>query len=202
MEEEDFQRFQCLFQSFDTDHDGYLTGKEARGILYSSGLAKSVLAYVWDLCDVDCDGAMDVKEFCLAMWLVARKVHMHVELPKTLNLDMKMWLGDRRPASSSAVKSKTESKEPKTVPAPSPAAPLKRDTSRGNVATSQGAPPVAPRGAKPFPAPKQEESSSMTEDQLKQEAAKLAWNHRKEIYAASQTEAGKDAAKMAMKAAK
>jgi len=50
--------------------DGYLTGKQAKGMFIKSGLEVKTLRSIWRLSDIDKDGKLDVDEFTVAMYLI------------------------------------------------------------------------------------------------------------------------------------
>jgi hypothetical protein len=61
-----------MYQSqFDQNQSGGLVnGAAAFGVLSSSGLAKAQLKKIWDLGDINKDGALDLYEFVIVMHLV------------------------------------------------------------------------------------------------------------------------------------
>uniref|UniRef100_A0A1A7YCG2 Intersectin 2a n=1 Tax=Iconisemion striatum TaxID=60296 RepID=A0A1A7YCG2_9TELE len=67
---------------------GYVSGEQARKFFLQSGLPASVLAEIWNLADMDCDGKMDRLEFSIAMKLIKLKLQGR-SLPLTLPLIMK-----------------------------------------------------------------------------------------------------------------
>ena len=40
-------KYDSYFQGIDTDHDGYVTGEQARGLFMASSLPQTQLAHVW-----------------------------------------------------------------------------------------------------------------------------------------------------------
>ncbi|KAJ2708760.1 endocytosis defective- protein, partial [Coemansia spiralis] len=50
--------------------DGKLPGAAARANLLQSGLATTLLGEIWELADIDKDGALDFDEYCIALKLV------------------------------------------------------------------------------------------------------------------------------------
>jgi len=68
-------------------NDGKVDGKTAKTILLSFGLEKAVLRRLWDLADIDQDGALDEGEFLLAMRL-CEMARSGKELPKVLDPSM------------------------------------------------------------------------------------------------------------------
>lgn len=66
---------------------GLVSGASAKTVLGASGLAKAQLRAVWALSDIDKDGALDLQEFCLALYLVDL-AKAGAELPATLPSNM------------------------------------------------------------------------------------------------------------------
>uniref|UniRef100_A0A8C9ZC35 Intersectin 2a n=1 Tax=Sander lucioperca TaxID=283035 RepID=A0A8C9ZC35_SANLU len=67
---------------------GYVSGEQARKFFLQSGLPASVLAEIWHLADMDCDGKMDRQEFSIAMKLIKLKLQGR-NLPSVLPITMK-----------------------------------------------------------------------------------------------------------------
>jgi Ca2+-binding EF-hand superfamily protein len=65
--QDEFDRYQKLFNERDKDRDGYITGAEVRDFFKSSGLDKDTLSRVWNLSDVDKDGRLTAAEFTIGM---------------------------------------------------------------------------------------------------------------------------------------
>lgn len=63
--------FDRLFQFADTDRDGRVTGKDAVVFFEKSGLAREVLAKVWDMANSQRQGYLDRVAFTKAMELIA-----------------------------------------------------------------------------------------------------------------------------------
>ncbi|KAJ3591095.1 hypothetical protein NHX12_009042 [Muraenolepis orangiensis] len=63
--------------------DGKVSGTKAKEWMVSTNLPSSVLAHVWRLADVDCDGKLDNEEFALASHLIEGKLEGHW-LPREL----------------------------------------------------------------------------------------------------------------------
>ncbi|CAM9979057.1 unnamed protein product [Pylaiella littoralis] len=80
-----------MFQKLGAE-DRYLNGKRAVVLLGKSGLPQETLAKVWTLADSDCDGRLCVKEFCVAMHLIAcvRKGLPLPELPTKVTAKKKL----------------------------------------------------------------------------------------------------------------
>ncbi|KAJ1979856.1 endocytosis defective- protein [Dimargaris cristalligena] len=65
----EYSQYQTIFQNAGPVN-GVLSGERARNILVQSNLPHNQLASVWNLADIDKDGALDLDEFCVAMKLV------------------------------------------------------------------------------------------------------------------------------------
>ncbi|XP_069613417.1 ralBP1-associated Eps domain-containing protein 2 isoform X2 [Ranitomeya imitator] len=75
------------FKSLQSDLNSFISGSIARNFFTKSKLPISELSHIWDLSDVDCDGALTLAEFFAAFHLiVARKngYDLPDTLPKTL----------------------------------------------------------------------------------------------------------------------
>lgn len=79
----DHVSYVALFQSQDSDGDGYIAGREALEFFLKSGLDTPTLRSVWTLSDITSDGKLDVEEFSIAMHLI-RKLRGGMPLPLTL----------------------------------------------------------------------------------------------------------------------
>ena len=79
----DRQRYESQFKTQPLDTSGRLSGQNARGLLHRSGLPTPVLSQIWSLVDRDCDGFINMAEFCAAQHLV-KKACEGVPLPTTL----------------------------------------------------------------------------------------------------------------------
>ena len=66
---------------------GFMPGAAAKNILLGTNIPKTALRRVWDLCDIDKDGQLDLLEFVLAMYLV-EQVQLGKELPLSLSHEM------------------------------------------------------------------------------------------------------------------
>lgn len=67
---EEKQRFDGIFDSLDSNHDGILAAQEAVPLFTQSKLSEDVLARIWDLADTQGRGQLDHKDFALAMFLM------------------------------------------------------------------------------------------------------------------------------------
>lgn len=63
-------KYRQEFYTHDKSSQGLLNAVQARYILLQSGLPTSILAEVWNLSDVNKDGALSPDEFCVAMHLI------------------------------------------------------------------------------------------------------------------------------------
>ena len=87
LSESDKSKYSELFARLDSDNDGMIDGKTARSILQRSGVAKSVLALIWELSDLGKDGNLNEAEFICAMHLTSkckRGFRLPPELPQEL----------------------------------------------------------------------------------------------------------------------
>lgn len=73
---------QASFKS--VQRDGFVTGAAAKPVLTASGLPSSTLRKIWDLSDIDRDGALDLEEFVVAMALIDM-IKGGTELPAALD---------------------------------------------------------------------------------------------------------------------
>ncbi|TMS33665.1 hypothetical protein L596_001379 [Steinernema carpocapsae] len=62
--------YKAQFESCDSDHDGFATGVDLRNFLLSSGVAQNDLAQIWELADIKKNGAMNLEQFTLLMYLL------------------------------------------------------------------------------------------------------------------------------------
>lgn len=66
---DEISRFRDIFNN-ESPQNGYLSGDKMVRLLSNSQLGNDVLQKIWQLADIDSDGAMDFDEFCVAMRLV------------------------------------------------------------------------------------------------------------------------------------
>ncbi|XP_046848796.1 ralBP1-associated Eps domain-containing protein 1-like [Xenia sp. Carnegie-2017] len=66
---------------------GVVSGQKAREFFLKSGLGMDVLSKIWNLADLDADGALDFDEFCIAMHIVVAVRH-GLEVPQFLPLHL------------------------------------------------------------------------------------------------------------------
>jgi len=64
------KQYDNQFYSLEGLASGKLPGAKARDILLASRLGPDVLRQIWDLSDIDTDGALDHDEFAVAMYLI------------------------------------------------------------------------------------------------------------------------------------
>ncbi|XP_028414300.1 ralBP1-associated Eps domain-containing protein 1-like isoform X2 [Dendronephthya gigantea] len=62
---------------------GVVAGQKARDFFLKSGLGVDVLSKIWNLADLDSDGALNFEEFCIAMHIVVAVRH-GLDVPATL----------------------------------------------------------------------------------------------------------------------
>eukprot|EP01125_Pyxidicula_operculata_P019258 TRINITY_DN696_c0_g2_i2.p1 TRINITY_DN696_c0_g2~~TRINITY_DN696_c0_g2_i2.p1 ORF type:complete len:813 (+),score=306.33 TRINITY_DN696_c0_g2_i2:18-2456(+) len=77
--------YKSIFDKFPKSNPNLLTGIEARDYLAKSNLPPNELSKIWSLSDIDGDGALNVHEFYICMFLIQRKLSaMNQPLPSTL----------------------------------------------------------------------------------------------------------------------
>ncbi|XP_068124795.1 ralBP1-associated Eps domain-containing protein 2 [Hyperolius riggenbachi] len=85
--EEQREYYTNQFKTLQPDLNSLISGSEAKHFFTKSKLPIPELSHVWDLSDVDCDGALTLAEFCAAFHIiVARKngYDLPNKLPKSL----------------------------------------------------------------------------------------------------------------------
>ncbi|XP_075051188.1 ralBP1-associated Eps domain-containing protein 2 isoform X2 [Mixophyes fleayi] len=85
--EEQREYYTNQFKTLQPDLNSFISGSVAKNFFTKSKLPIPELSHIWDLSDVDCDGALILPEFCAAFHLiVARKngYDLPDTLPKTL----------------------------------------------------------------------------------------------------------------------
>lgn len=63
-----------FFETLDPWKQGFVEGDAAVTFLSKSKLSPAVLAHVWDLADINCDGKLTKEEFAVAMYLIRGKL--------------------------------------------------------------------------------------------------------------------------------
>lgn len=63
-------KYHGLFQSYDLNHDGYLSRDESLPIFQKSGLDMARVEVVFAIADEDKDGQLSSKEFCAAFHII------------------------------------------------------------------------------------------------------------------------------------
>uniref|UniRef100_A0A8C5QIX7 RALBP1 associated Eps domain containing 2 n=1 Tax=Leptobrachium leishanense TaxID=445787 RepID=A0A8C5QIX7_9ANUR len=81
--EEQREYYTNQFKTLQTDLKSSISGSVARNFFTKSKLPISELSHIWDLSDVDCDGALNLLEFCAAFHLIVARKNGY-ELPDTL----------------------------------------------------------------------------------------------------------------------
>lgn len=79
--------FYKIFETYDTNNKGLLDASSAVEIFRKSGLNRSDLEHIWNLCDVNNSGQLNKQEFALGMHLVYRKLN-GFQLPNRLPLSL------------------------------------------------------------------------------------------------------------------
>ena len=70
---DDKENFDKIFNSLDTDNNGFITGDQAVNFFSSSRLSEDILAQIWDLADINSEGRLSQDEFAVAMYLVRQQ---------------------------------------------------------------------------------------------------------------------------------
>ncbi|NWV00432.1 REPS2 protein, partial [Upupa epops] len=71
------------FKSLQPDLNSFISGSVAKNFFTKSKLPIPELSHIWELSDVDCDGALTLAEFCAAFHLVVARKNGY-QLPETL----------------------------------------------------------------------------------------------------------------------
>uniref|UniRef100_A0A8C6IWW4 Uncharacterized protein n=1 Tax=Melopsittacus undulatus TaxID=13146 RepID=A0A8C6IWW4_MELUD len=71
------------FRSLQPDLSSFVSGSVAKNFFTKSKLPIPELSHIWELSDVDCDGALTLPEFCAAFHLVVARKNGY-QLPETL----------------------------------------------------------------------------------------------------------------------
>uniref|UniRef100_A0A8C9NKW7 RALBP1 associated Eps domain containing 2 n=1 Tax=Serinus canaria TaxID=9135 RepID=A0A8C9NKW7_SERCA len=71
------------FRSLQPDLNAFISGSVAKNFFTKSKLPIPELSHIWELSDVDCDGALTLPEFCAAFHLVVARKNGY-QLPETL----------------------------------------------------------------------------------------------------------------------
>ncbi|KAG0738893.1 hypothetical protein G6F62_004705 [Rhizopus arrhizus] len=81
------KQFDTYFDKIDSNHMGYIQGKEAVEFFKNSKLPETELAHIWDLSDIQQRGSLSRDEFAVAMHLIHKRLRgeaLPQTLPKTL----------------------------------------------------------------------------------------------------------------------
>ncbi|XP_063312901.1 ralBP1-associated Eps domain-containing protein 2 isoform X1 [Pelobates fuscus] len=81
--EEQREYYTNQFKTLQSDLKSLISGSVAKNFFTKSKLPISELSHIWDLSDVDCDGALTLSEFCAAFHLIVARKNGY-ELPDTL----------------------------------------------------------------------------------------------------------------------
>lgn len=88
---EQFCYYKKQFLSLKKDLQGNISGMVAKTFFEKSGLEIKHLSHIWNLSDLDKDGALSLPEFCIAMHLVVL-CRNEIELPLTLPNHLKQFV--------------------------------------------------------------------------------------------------------------
>ncbi|XP_071136110.1 ralBP1-associated Eps domain-containing protein 1-like isoform X6 [Mytilus edulis] len=96
------------FQSMQPDLQGVIIGGVAKEFFEKSKLPVRELSQIWNLSDINKDGALSLEEFCIAMHLVVLRRH-EIELPERLPLSLMPYTAftDEEPFSADLPKGST-----------------------------------------------------------------------------------------------
>lgn len=96
------------FQSMQPDLNGVIIGGVAKEFFEKSKLPVRELSQIWNLADINKDGALSLEEFCIAMHLVVLRRH-EIELPERLPLSLMPYTAftDEEPFSTDLPKGST-----------------------------------------------------------------------------------------------
>ncbi|KAI1294591.1 RalBP1-associated Eps domain-containing protein 1 [Halotydeus destructor] len=83
LSDDQHEYYEKQFASVHGSPAGCISGPMAKAFFEKSKLPVSELSKIWQLSDVDKDGALNIEEFCVAMHLVVLRRN-HVDLPPTL----------------------------------------------------------------------------------------------------------------------
>lgn len=82
-------RYDNEFQSLDLSADNKVSGANAKKVLLKTKLEPKLLKIVWDLADIDKDGALDSDEFAVAMYIIDQyQAGVWTEFPAALPDDV------------------------------------------------------------------------------------------------------------------
>ncbi|XP_069492910.1 ralBP1-associated Eps domain-containing protein 2 isoform X2 [Ambystoma mexicanum] len=81
--EEQREYYTNQFKSLQPDLNSFISGSVARNFFTKSKLPIPELSHIWELSDVDCDGALNLLEFCAAFHLIVARKNGYT-LPETL----------------------------------------------------------------------------------------------------------------------
>ncbi|XP_058042741.1 ralBP1-associated Eps domain-containing protein 2 [Ahaetulla prasina] len=85
--EEQREYYISQFKSLQPDLNSFISGSVAKNFFTKSKLPICELSHIWELSDVDCDGALTLAEFCAAFHLVVARKNGYLlpdSLPETL----------------------------------------------------------------------------------------------------------------------
>lgn len=83
----DKDEFDRIFSRLDTLNRGFITGDQAFSFFSNSRLPEDLLAQIWDLADINCEGSLNKDEFAVAMFLTRQQRNskdVRDPLPQTL----------------------------------------------------------------------------------------------------------------------
>jgi len=94
------QRYDNAFEVLDTDYDGYVSKDETRIFLLTGQIPNRTFAEMWSLADLDHDMRLNLKEFRVALHLIAGKLNgldLPFSVPPSLLSDAEKFFVPPRP---------------------------------------------------------------------------------------------------------
>uniref|UniRef100_A0A5S6Q8C1 Epidermal growth factor receptor substrate 15-like 1 n=1 Tax=Trichuris muris TaxID=70415 RepID=A0A5S6Q8C1_TRIMR len=76
------------FRRLDVDHDGLVSGNDVKSFLLQTGVPKTTLANIWNVCDIKSTGRLNLEQFTLAMHLIERKRTDGIDPPVVLPAEL------------------------------------------------------------------------------------------------------------------
>lgn len=85
IQQEDFQRYQKIFSSFDQQGQGFLSGEHMQSVMNQTKLEKEVCEHVWRIVNPKNVDRFDIRMFAMAMhFLYNKKKNEGINLPPSI----------------------------------------------------------------------------------------------------------------------